>query len=547
MRHVFYFLLSFLAIACSALPSRNPAATQRARHIIITVHGISGNEQTWGEFAPATKQYLEKVDPRYEVLISNFLYPTGRNENLTTFDFAEKLAAHINALFDGHPPDPADKISLVAHSQGGIVSYIWFFSQLIKGDLRYVRKVDSIITLGTPFWGSKLASIFTDDSNIDIIPFVKAFGGPNFLMTRREIEDMAFGSDTVQDFRRLAIQLDSDPTFADKLKSLPVRLVNISGVLPLDKNKLYSNLESPKASKFASKMIDLIYSMFIKEGAVASRVETDIAVIVPSARWDFIYTSPKMIAGPSKIQAHDFRQFKNLVNRSKFLFSETVHLPFDAENTLSMAYINRSCLQVETCNHPTYRYILEELANCKADTCDNEAFVNIIQKMKVVNLDQHKSNLNIQSALRTFNIQFGIKLNPGQLDSFPVRYFNRKNPSGDGDPGEWVLNELSLIGKVIDLKRDKKQISMGSNANQLIHIGNKLETKSIDVVSKPSSKTNPYDQLRVTVTGTIQFKKTSSQYGAVPLEINLPGLPKVEIEALVRPGYSTYFELDYRK
>lgn len=549
MKHLFFLFIFAISVACTSTPNRFPAGTGKPRHIVITVHGLSGNENTWGYFAPATKSYLESIDPNYEVTVSNFLYPTGRSETLTVFDFAESLNAYVEALFEKAPLRPQDKISFVAHSQGGIISYIWFFSKLMKGreDYKFVRHVDAIITLGTPFWGSKLASIMTDPSRPDIIPFIKAFGGPEYQMSRREIMDLALGSDTVHNFRSLAIELDSDPEFARKIKTLPVRLVNISGVLPQDKKKLYANSSTPAASKLAMKLIDLIYQTFTRKGFGDTRVESDIAVIVPSARWDFIYTEPKKVSGDLKISQTDFHQFKNLVEKSKFLFTETVHLPFDTENTLSMAYINQSCLQVETCNHPTYRYILEQLVNCKANNCQTEQYANIIQKMKVVNLDQHKFNNNLQQSLQAFNIQIGIKLNAGQINSFPVNYFKKKTDSIDGTLEIWTLNEPTLIGKVFNLKRDKNQVSSGSNHDHLIYIGKKDETQSIDIVSKPATTEVPFDQLRINITGSMQRKEGAPLQGRVPMEIHLPGLPKVEAEVLIQPGYSTYFELDYRK
>lgn len=549
MKLILWSFILLVSFSCTSFSSRTPAQTAKPRHVIITVHGLSGNEKTWGYFAPYTKQYLERMNPNYEVIVSNFLYPTGQNEKLTTTDFAERLNSHIHSLFSENPISEDDKISLVAHSQGGIISYIWYFSRLMKDpkDYRFVQHVDSIITLGTPFWGSKLASIMTDKTRVDVIPLVKALGGPEFKMTRREITDMSLGSDTVQYFRSLAIQLDSDPVFSRKLQSVPVRLINISGILPQDKNKLFTNPDAPATSKIARNVIDLIYKIFTRKGFGDGMVESDIAVIVPSSRWDFIYARPTKVSTDTRITSDQFRHFQNLVDRSKVLFTETVHLPFDAENTLSMAYINQFCDEVETCKHPTYRYILEQLANCKQAFCVEAEAENIIQKMKVTNIDQHTFNRDLQKSLRSFNIQIGIKLPPEMIQSFPVQYFKKRTSTELGGLDIWELNEPTLIGKVIDLKRDRKQVSRGSNALQKIHIGKDDETQSIDIVSKNASAAVPYDQLRVSLTGSMKVKEGAPLTGVVPLEINLPGLPTVDVEVLIRPGYSTYFELDYRK
>ncbi|MEZ0392920.1 MAG: esterase/lipase family protein, partial [Pseudobdellovibrionaceae bacterium] len=445
------------------------------------------------------------------------------------------------------PLTPEDKISIVAHSQGGIIAYMWFFDHLMREprDIQFAKQVDSIITLGTPFWGSKLASILIDPTNVDLIPFIKAFGGSEYRMSRREITDMAFGSDVVHSFRKMAVQLDMDPEFNKKLRSLPVRLINLTGIMPQDKNKIFSSPQTSTVSSFTKKMINFVYRLFARNNANGGRVESDIAVTVPSSRWDFIYTPPKQVTSDLQISSAEFRNFENLVKRSKFIYSETVHLPFESENTFSMAYINQSCLQVETCNHPTFRYILEQLANCPENSCDPQAFNDVILKMKVVNIDQHLKNRNLQSTLHSFAIQIGVKLKAGSIDRFPVKYFKKGPINPESDQETWVLNQPELIGKVLNLKRDKNQRSVSSNKNYTVFIGKKSETQSIDIVSKAATQNEFYDTMRINVIGSIRFAGDVDEDVVVPLEVNLPGLPRVKVDTLVRPGYSTYLDLDY--
>jgi len=249
MKILSLFLVLATIISCSHLQNRTPSnasSTNKPRHLVITVHGLSGNKETFGYFGEATKKFLSALNPNEEVIPTNFLYATGKSENQGAYDFAmgpQGLGAYIKAQFADRPLTKEDKISLVGHSQGGLVAYMWFFNTVAsQGEgYEYAKQVDSIITLGTPFWGSKIASILTDENNFDIIPLIKKFAPPEFKMTRREIADLAYGSDTVNAFRKMAITLDNNPALVKEIESLPVRLVNIIGILPSDRNHLFSS------------------------------------------------------------------------------------------------------------------------------------------------------------------------------------------------------------------------------------------------------------------------------------------------------------------
>lgn len=584
-----YILLfvTLTSLSCSTLFNRNPANTvagsHKPRHVIITVHGLSGNTLTWGHFEDVTKQYLPLVRPDTEVVISNFIYPTGQSEKLSTFDFANKLNEHIEKLFRDQPIQPDDRISLVGHSQGGIVSYIWFFSRILNDhlDQTYISHVESIITLGTPFWGSKLATMLTDKRIPNIVPIINLLA--ETPITRRELVDMSFGSDSLHTFRQLAIKMDTDPALQARLQALPVRLINIMGVLPQKESNIFANRNANSVSKFARKLVGYIYDLFQTTAETGtSRVESDIAVMIPSGRWNFIYAEPQVVkTGSNVIASESFHHFKNFTerDRSKFLFTESVHLPFDNDNTLSMAYINESCMKVETCDHPTYRYVLEQLANCEHAVCDPAQYTTIIQGMKnITYVDDDKKIIRsqdtfrqIQEGLQTFTIQVEMKLKPGVVASFPVKYFTKNGQNAEG-ADIWELREPSLLGKVIDLKRNGKQISIASNADREIYVGPKTETRGIDIVSKESRDVLGHDVIRMNIVGYVKNSKAEQErqtkenddreeqekatrkrlpqlhrQTTVPLTIRLPGQPKVDIQAVIEPGYSTYLPLDYTK
>lgn len=565
MKILSLFLVLAAIISCSHLQNRIPSSESavKPRHLIITVHGLSGNKDTFGFFGEATKQYLNILTPNYEIITTNFVYATGKSEKQGAIDFAvgpEGLGAFIKKQFAERPLTSQDKISLVAHSQGGLVSYMWYFSAIIaQGDgYIYAKQVDSIITLGTPFWGSKIASVLTDENNINIIPLIKKFAPDEFKMSRREIADLAYGSDTVDAFRKVAIEIDNNPTLAAEIEKLPVRLVNIIGILPSDRNHLFSSASRSGnlISKTTKTVINLIYDIFTRSYAGSTRVESDIAVPVPSSRWNFIYTPTKLITQNTVINQTEYKDFSHLLDSSKFLFTESAHLPFDNENTLSMAYINKACMAAESCEHPTFRYMIQHLANCKTERnksgvrCAEKSYENIVQKMKAVNLKEHEYFRDvIKNSLQTFAVQINIRLKPGQIKKFPSEYFFKRQKVVDRrhivERGDF--SEYSLKGEVVNLlnKRETGK-SQGSTKDFAIFIGDRNENHSLDIVSRQATENDPFDYIRINVTGRIEDKNNAEgKKYSVPLEINLPGLPKVQINALVQQSYSTFTELDY--
>ena len=557
MNKIYLLFIFVVSLSCSHFGERNPSAVAfKPRHVVITVHGLSGSKETFGYFNEATQKYLTELNPNYDVKTVNFVYPTGRSEKNGAAEFAlgpQGLGQFIKDQFADRPLTISDKISLVGHSQGGLISYLWFFTGVMNQneDFKYIKQVDSMITLGTPFWGSKISSILTDKRNVDIIPFIRLFAPDNFKTTRREISDLAYGSDTVDLFRRLAIQMDNEPALDEQIEKLPVRLINITGVLPRDKSDLFVSKKSESLISGTTKdLINLVYKLFNKSISGNRRVESDIAVPVTSSRWDFIYTKPKRISQDTFINAKDYQDFAHFSKRTKVYFTESAHLPFDTNNTFSMAYINKACLEVETCDHPTYRYVLKQLANCENNgQCRPDAFKNIIEKMDSVNSEEYNNFRAIKDSLQSFAIQINMKLKPGQIDAFPVQYFKQKN-RGDSDITgyeHWEFDEYSLQGKVIDLMNDRKtQISVASTAQVEIILGDKSERQSVDVVSRKATAADPFDRLRVNITGRISdLQKDRAQNYEVPLEIKLPGLPDVKLNVLIRPSFSTFTELDF--
>jgi pimeloyl-ACP methyl ester carboxylesterase len=332
MKHYNYlFLLLLLFISCSHIePHRKIAAeVARPRHIIFLVHGIAAGRETFGHMSEALTKHLNEQDSA-DYIVENFVYATHNNKN-NTEQFAKDLGNTINQYFlENGEINPQDKISIIAHSQGGLVSLIWIYRAAL-GDAeynsKYIEHLDAFITLGTPFWGAKIA-LFGDTIkrmasklNKNFLPF---FG-------TKQLEDMSFGSPVIFNFRKNTIEL----SFQDILKklNLQMRPVNFGGAAHSMK------LLSPFAAG-------------LKE------YEDDSAVPLPSSRFDFIYAS-SIKSGYSD---------KDVLQSSEF--NETHFAPFHVVDALhvslmpaiplwsAIAFIPKRCVENAECNHPTYKYIL---------------------------------------------------------------------------------------------------------------------------------------------------------------------------------------------
>ncbi len=156
------FSTLLFATGCSSFFKRIPAQARGThKHYIMTLHGVRGNESSYGEFHELVKLHLEKIDPTYEVVPLNLTYKTGQ------FDYTpHKAAQELNQKLDVAIPnlDPQDKISVVAYSMGGQVGVAWYFDSLQDPMHRkYPLQTANFISLGAAYWGATEAGLFTND------------------------------------------------------------------------------------------------------------------------------------------------------------------------------------------------------------------------------------------------------------------------------------------------------------------------------------------------------------------------------------------------
>lgn len=137
------------------------------------------------------EKVLNNFDPCFQV--QSFEYDTG-NSKLSTYDFAQDFHKFISKNIEAGVIHSQDKISLIMHSQGGLVGNIWL-GQVKQTNPELFSQVDGFITLSTPHWGAMIADVgknffYTLPSGMEnpLSPFGKI-----------ELNEMSFGSKTIQD------------------------------------------------------------------------------------------------------------------------------------------------------------------------------------------------------------------------------------------------------------------------------------------------------------------------------------------------------------
>jgi len=336
---LFFLILFFSSPSFSQPESRR---IKKPRHFIFLIHGIGGNKTHFGEMRKALSSTLLRENPQVEYIVDSFEYETGHDEK-TPYDFAIDFAQELKQEITDHPDQwnsKQDRISLLMHSQGGLVGSIWLF-QSLSGNPAFspnvAGNVDAFITLGTPFWGAKMAefgqTFFQLSSRIGIdIPL--PFGD-------RELEEMSFGSDTIHDFRNALIDL-SKKDIIDFIKK-NIRTLNIAAV---------ARVLNP-------------LGLFVSGG---QDYEDDGAVPLSCAKFNFLYVQ----SFKEKYQKNDIVKSHHIkeINLAPFLAVDALHrspLP-EVDPFWGIAQAPRACIADAHCSHPSFQYIWKHLLGQKVNT-----------------------------------------------------------------------------------------------------------------------------------------------------------------------------------
>lgn len=290
-------MIKYLCLAALLLTSFSTFACETRNHIFL-IHGISGSINTFGSM----EKYLNKIDACN--VATSFGYDTG-NSSLSTYDFAGHFHQFVMEKVRAGSISSTDKISLIMHSQGGVIGNIWL-NTIKQMDQNLFSQVDSFITLSTPHWGADMAKLGKS------IFFTLPPGMGNALSPfgRIELNEMSYGSGTIKE-----MVWSHDNLF----RSGKVRPLALAG------NKKGINLKT----------------------------ESDVVVPVYSSRADH-HKGDIDLTLHSEVVNADFEKTK----RTPLVLVNATHIKMDLPG---IADIPKKCLTEKLCDHPSIASITAHL------------------------------------------------------------------------------------------------------------------------------------------------------------------------------------------
>ena len=178
--------MRFIYAAALAFFSLNLfAQCESGFHRIYLLHGIGGSKSTFG----ALEEILNQESPCNKA--KTFEYKTGGLG--TPYDFAKDFHQYVSS----ENPGPRDKISLVMHSQGGLVGTLWLKLLKDTGHM-YRTQLNGFVTLSTPFWGTDIAYV----GKLLFYTLPPGVINPISPFGRNELNEMSYGSGLILDLVR---------------------------------------------------------------------------------------------------------------------------------------------------------------------------------------------------------------------------------------------------------------------------------------------------------------------------------------------------------
>lgn len=530
MKNLLLLTILICSLSCQSLTkwfSREPSSdtARTAKHYIFTVHGLAGNETTFGSLLPNLKIHLEYADPKYEVVTHSFLYATGKMD-ADVPQFIESFEKFVEQYFSYNRLTKDDKISIVCHSQGGLVTTLWYAKAIAGTDLRQIEianKVKTIVTEGTPFWGSNMAHIINDKLPFEwmqnLVYKIMAVG-------KLEVRDMSTASNRIFEFFR-----EKATAKVEYLQS--PYMLNIAGVNPGN---------SVKSAKMN----------------MGHRWESDQVVNVPSARLGFYFYSDSIVQAvhesiPENVALSDFNYSQYFSHDPKLKLIETVHTKM-GDNPYGMAVVPGKCIDTASCDQPTYAPVFTHLSRCeeKENSCNQSNYEFLRAKLYQNDVTFGKaSHETLMNQMRTFQLSVNIQL---PKDFVPPKDFFK---------GEGISKYLKVDYQYGYKKSANKKVEAADDAlvsreypfqDYRIQLGRYREWGSR--VAKHFKDTN---QLNVQFTGNVRptdaYWKASSinppgwseKTFPLSVDIEIPGLKKRKVTIPLRPTYTTFVELNLDK
>ena len=307
------------------------------KHIVFLVHGIAGKPENFGSLEEIIKEQHKSFDKNTLLKIEKFKYQT-QNNTIDVNDISLQLAKFVDEKIrdiDGLAPN--DKISFIVHSQGGLITTRYLLRSAM-GDVRYHKKYFnnfySFITLGTPFWGSKIAILGSKIKalarflGLDILTF---FGSTQ--LTQMEVTAPA-----IDELRYLLLEPFAQ-TLMEKLQS-QIKFLHFAGI--------------PEPLKILKPFV-----------TGRNQFEDDTAVPLPSTQLDFIYYVENADhKNKSVINPEDFYS-TNFSHEDNFYPINAFHTKIikDSLKVHGISFFPKGCLGSDYvyCPHPALAPLIETL------------------------------------------------------------------------------------------------------------------------------------------------------------------------------------------
>lgn len=549
--------------------SRAPAQVpDKPRHLLVFIHGIGGTLKTFGEMptlltgdvSQGKVGQLSIANPTYDWRSLVVQYPTGSGQ-YTTYNFAEMLGQQIQSKFADRPISSEDRISIIGHSQGGVIAAIWLILSLsevndfYKQQAPYAKAIDSMITVSTPFWGSGVANlgIAANDISKNIISnlptqkfrdFSEQFLRKRIKIGEAELKELSFGSDTIFRFRQRAIEL------SEKQLQTKIRFLSIGGVFPrADSQKFSPDWKKGRAAAWSSSVSRIFYQKITaaleKKLSQNERVESDSAVSISSSRPDFIYTqalNENYIENELTplVQTKRTSYFHNRPGAVDFVPIESVHANFFSPQIYDIVDVPEICKDPHECDHASYRFIARHLLdNCfeKDSGCNLEQTKNFLISLFNKDFLYDYYHPTVKKELKSFAIDFNIKV-PEDY-SLPTLL---KKCSGSMKNCLALKDVLST--KVLSEFYSKYEIYW------LMRSWAPTTAVFVDKIYKNNSGAAER-HLRIHLSGKVQPKQNQSMMDRfedleeglpISIKLALPNLKSREIETRVRPTFTTFVD-----
>ncbi|WP_372652439.1 hypothetical protein [Halobacteriovorax sp.] len=425
MRYVYKVIISLFILA-------NFQSVFASGHHIFLIHGIGDSQQGFGASEVVLSRLLNDSSPNTSFYLESFDYQTG-NDELTTVDFAKSFSIFFKEYFKDKPLGKNDKFSILAHSQGGLVTMNWLYHSF-KGDegftdFKFIKKhMKTFASAATPYGGTEIITLGLLSQRLRQL----------MQLGVKELEDMYFPSAMISKIKR--ILLGEDTEFVKFLHSL--NILNIVGVV----HKL------PPLSSSAAKLQD----------------DTTVPVTSASMNFHYLKNHKKYFPG-DKISADETKFFKNA----------TV-VPVNAAHIAvlfvpGIVKVPSECRVLSDCDHPALKFYLNHFLDKKLPKVE-EKIRSFVVKLK---LEVTKSSLSYSSRENEFKFNF-------QSDSFnALKYISNKFflDSVKETPTSRIY-EFYYAGKLPKSKLKKHILNIEINGPTIFHI-----ERDVDFTISPGHQT----------------------------------------------------------